>query len=67
MLLQPLKNNFRQLIYLTRPGPKVWQANYHDRIVRDISHINRIRFDIANNPRKWKAKHDPPTTWNQLP
>ncbi|MEZ0373087.1 MAG: transposase [Candidatus Sericytochromatia bacterium] len=41
------------------PGAPVWQRNYHDRIVRDLAHINRIRFYIANNPRKWTAKHDP--------
>ena len=41
------------------PGAPVWQRNYHDRIVRDLAHINRIRFYIANNPRKWTKNHDP--------
>lgn len=41
------------------PGTPVWQRNYHDRIVRDLAHINRIRFYIANNPSKWSKTHDP--------
>tara|TARA_R110000868_G_scaffold378658_5_gene644190 strand:- start:7550 stop:7792 length:243 start_codon:yes stop_codon:yes gene_type:complete len=30
-----------------------WQANYHDRIIRDYAEYERIAKYIINNPLKW--------------
>ncbi len=32
----------------------VWQANYHDRIVRNDIELNKFREYIINNPRDWE-------------
>jgi len=39
------------------PGQKVWQRNYHDRIIRNEVELDKERKYIRNNPRDWK----PPT------
>ncbi len=36
------------------PG-KLWQRNYHDRIVRNETELNRIRTYICNNPVNWES------------
>jgi REP element-mobilizing transposase RayT len=33
------------------PDLRLWQRGYHDRIVRDIEELERIRRYIRNNPR----------------
>lgn len=33
---------------------KLWQANYHDRIVRDKGEYRRIKKYIQNNPTNWE-------------
>jgi len=33
---------------------KIWQRNYHDRIIRDKASVNRVGIYIKNNPAKWK-------------
>ncbi len=34
------------------PGGSVWQRNYHDRIIRDIHALEKIRRYIGNNPQQ---------------
>ena len=34
------------------PGQRVWQASFHDRIVRDAEALMRIRDYIERNPRR---------------
>lgn len=41
------------------PG-KLWQRNYHDRIIRNDSELNRIRGYIVNNPLKWHLDKENP-------
>ncbi len=36
------------------PGAKIWQRNYHERIIRDESEMNKIREYIQNNPIRWE-------------
>ena len=45
------------------PG-KLWQRNYHDRIIRDEDELNRIREYIIYNPVKWSDDEDNPKNWN---
>ena len=42
------------------PGHVVWQARYHDHIVRDDKDLRRIRTYIVNNPRRWQYDHENP-------
>ena len=32
---------------------KIWQRNYHERVIRDESELNRFREYIRNNPEQW--------------
>ena len=32
---------------------KIWQRNYYERIIRDEAELNRIRYYIENNAKKW--------------
>jgi REP element-mobilizing transposase RayT len=34
------------------PG-KLWQRNYHERVIRNETEMNRIRQYITNNPSQW--------------
>jgi hypothetical protein len=34
------------------PGQKVWQRNYHDRIIRNEVELDKTRRYIRNNPRQ---------------
>ena len=36
------------------PGKKIWQRNYHDRIIRNDESLNNIRDYIINNPKTWE-------------
>jgi len=38
------------------PGAPVWQARFHDHVVRDDRALLRIRWYIQNNPRKLLEK-----------
>ena len=44
------------------PG-KLWQRNYHDRIIRDDAELNRIRQYIIDNPARWTDDEDNPANW----
>jgi len=35
---------------------KVWQRNYHDRIIRNEQELSRIKKYIVDNPKKYKPK-----------
>lgn len=37
-----------------RPGARVWQRNYYERIVRDAQALRRIRQYIHDNPARWR-------------
>jgi putative transposase len=37
------------------PGQKVWQRNYHDRIIRNEVELDRVRRYIKNNPQQDSA------------
>lgn len=36
-----------------KPGSSVWQSNFHERIIRTQSSLERIRCYIEMNPRNW--------------
>lgn len=42
------------------PGQKVWQRNYHDRIIRDKQSLQQIRHYIINNPAQWEKDENNP-------
>ncbi len=39
---------------------RLWQRNYHERIVRDDASLDRIRRYILNNPAQWDADPENP-------
>jgi putative transposase len=39
---------------LNRPGLKVWQRNYWERVIRNESELDITREYIRNNPAKWE-------------
>lgn len=41
-----------------------WQANYHDRIVRNDDELNRIRKYIIENPKKWELDRNKKGIWS---
>jgi len=44
------------------PFPRrLWQRNYHDRIIRNEDEMNRIRQYIVDNPLKWDLDRENPT------
>jgi putative transposase len=42
------------------PGMDVWQYNYHERIIRTESSLQRIRRYINMNPMKWQSDNQNP-------
>jgi len=42
------------------PGVTVWQRNYHDHIVHDDEHLNKIREYVFQNPLKWDLDDENP-------
>ena len=42
------------------PGVKLWQRNYHDRIIRNERELNNIRDYIINNPLNWELDKENP-------
>ena len=41
------------------PG-RLWQRNYHERIVRDEAELDRIRQYIVDNPAHWALDMENP-------
>jgi putative transposase len=46
--------------YWGTPSSPIWQRNYHDRIIRNGSEIDRIRKYIDDNPATWLSGRDNP-------
>jgi REP element-mobilizing transposase RayT len=42
------------------PGQRVWQRNYHERVVRDRDQLRRVRGYIARNPAAWDSDEENP-------
>ena len=45
--------------WLPFPG-RLWQRNYHDRIIRDEDELNRILEYILENPAAWETDQENP-------
>lgn len=43
------------------PGNKIWQRNYHERIIRNERELNTIRGYIRDNPLNWDLDQENPT------
>jgi putative transposase len=43
-----------------RPGGRVWQRNYYERVIRNEKELNRIREYIAGNPAHWPSDPENP-------
>ncbi len=43
-----------------KPGNKIWQRNFHDRIIRNNRELNAIRQYIIDNPLNWEMDKDNP-------
>lgn len=43
-----------------KPGERVWQREYHDRIIRNDDEWERIRWYIRRNPEKWDSDRNNP-------
>lgn len=39
-------------------GRRLWQRNYHDRIIRNAAEMGRIRAYVVQNPVRWVAPAD---------
>lgn len=42
------------------PGKKLWQRNFHDRIIRNDRELFNIRQYIIDNPLKWEVDNENP-------
>lgn len=42
------------------PGTRVWQRNFHDRIIRNEEMLNNMRAYITHNPARWGEDADNP-------
>ncbi len=42
------------------PGKKLWQRNFHDRIIRNDKELFNIRQYIIDNPLKWEVDNENP-------
>ena len=38
-------------------GIRIWQRNYHDRIIRGPRELDRIRQYVRDNPKRWAVRH----------
>jgi hypothetical protein len=38
------------------PGAKLWQRNYHERVIRNSLSLHAFRRYIANNPVLWEPR-----------
>lgn len=45
--------------WLPFPG-KLWQRNYHERVIRNDEELNRVREYIMHNPARWAEDEDNP-------
>ena len=43
-----------------KPGNKIWQRNYYDRIIRNDRELNAIRQYILDNPLNWEMDKENP-------
>jgi REP element-mobilizing transposase RayT len=43
----------------------VWQTRFHDRIIRNLDELNRIRQYIMDNPIHWALDHNNPNNINK--
>ena len=39
-----------------KPGRRLWQRNYYERVVRGQEDVERIRQYIASNPSRWRVR-----------
>ena len=39
---------------------RLWQRNYHDRVVRNDRELRAIREYVANNPAQWTVDEENP-------
>lgn len=44
---------------------RMWQRNYHDRIIKNETELINIREYIMNNPLKWELGRNNPKNWKQ--
>ena len=44
-----------------KPGNKIWQRNYYERIIRNARELNAIREYIRDNPLNWELDKENPT------
>jgi len=49
-----LKSAVTKQVHEIRPGEKVWQASFHDHIIRNEQDYLKIWEYIDTNPLKWK-------------
>jgi REP element-mobilizing transposase RayT len=42
------------------PGEKLWQRNFHERIIRNEAELEKIRDYIMNNPANWNNDEENP-------
>jgi REP element-mobilizing transposase RayT len=43
------------------PGHKLWQRNYHERVIRHENELNEIRQYVQDNPLKWDLDPENPS------
>jgi putative transposase len=39
---------------------KLWQRSYHERVIRNADHLDRVREYIVNNPLAWELDRENP-------
>ncbi len=47
------------------PGAKVWQRNFHERVIRNEAELEKIRDYIMKNPANWNTDEENPTYLKQ--
>lgn len=47
----------RARIELGFTGIRIWQRNYHDRVIRGPRELDRIRRYVRDNPSCWALRH----------
>jgi len=45
------------------PGQRIWQRNYHERVIRNDTELNYIREYVINNSLKWDLDRNNPANW----
>jgi hypothetical protein len=41
---------------------RLWQRNYHDRVIRNNNELNHFRSYITSNPDRWLLDEENPST-----